>query len=160
MTNSSKLQGTHKWHVGHRSPEGSRAGQLPTPLFLDTGFLDAPHTHGRGDRAVSASCLTASLHGQPQCSGFGPRFWCRFSSCRHLAAHLLGDFQEGLSRGPWTSWACIIQTASPPFRTQSSLASVLMSENMWNKGKVHRRENIRPLCWTLGYVSGVWGTVI
>lgn len=142
MRRHGKLQGTQKWQVGHRNPEGSRAGQLPTPLSLDTGPLDVPHPHGRGDRAVSASCLTVSLHGQPQCSGFGPRFWCRLSSCRHRTAHLLGGFQQGLSRGPWTSWAWITQTASPPFRTQSSLPSVLMSENMGDKGKFHRRENI------------------
>lgn len=155
MTNSGKLQGTHKWHVGHRSPDAPELGIFPL-LCSWSQALWMPHismVEGT-ELFLPPACLLLFM------ASHSARFWCRFSNCRHRAAHLLGDFQEGLSRGPWTSWACIIQTASHPFRTQSSLASVLMFENMGAKGKVRRRENIKLLCWTLGYVSGVWGTVI
>lgn len=69
-------------------------------------------------------------------------------------------FQQGLSRGPWTSWACSTQRASHPLRTQSPLVSVLMTETMGDKGKLHRRETIWLLCWILGYFPGVSGTLI
>lgn len=147
--------------MGHRSPKGSRTGQGAThPLSLDIGSLDISHHKGREDRIAPASCLHASLHGQPQLSGFGPRSWCRFSSCRHRAAGPRGISSKGCLEPPkvdlpWTSWAFITQWRVP--HSGLALASDLMTENMGDKGMFHKREGMWLLCWTLGFSPGVWG---
>lgn len=57
-------------------------GCPPTRMALYAASLDVSHHHSREDGIVPASCLLASLHDQPQRSGFWPRPWCRLSSSR------------------------------------------------------------------------------
>lgn len=135
-----------------KAPELDR--RLPTPLSLDTGFLDTSCQPRREDRDIPASCLLASLQGQPQHLGFGPRSWCRFSSFGDRVAGPQGDFQQGLPRvlkgGSALDFLGSYHSEGESPHSELALASDLMAENMGNYEKFHRR----LLCWTLSWRGG------